>query len=100
MVLLDVFGVYEYIYAKEFGQGSHEGPTRVEGAPRGVGAPPCLVASSLLPLRGLQVFRVAFLPKISSVKFQVNWTPFNFPFLRYSKTRKKQKLTLGSGLID
>ena len=28
-------------------------------------------------------------PKISSVKFQVNWTPFDFPFLRYSKTRKK-----------
>ena len=38
-------------------------------------------------------------PKISSVKFQVNWTPFDFPFLRYSKTRKKQKLALGSRLI-
>ena len=38
-------------------------------------------------------------PKISSMKFQVNWTPFDFPFLRYSKTRKKQKLALGSGLI-
>ena len=66
---------------------------------QGVGAPPCLVASSLLPLRGLQVSRVAFLPKISSVKFQVNWTPFDFPFLRYSKTRKKQKMALGSRLI-
>ena len=42
MVLLDVFGVYEYIYAKEVGWGSHEGPTRVGGAP------PYLVASSLL----------------------------------------------------
>ena len=29
MVLLDVFRVYEYIYAKEIGQGSHEGPMRV-----------------------------------------------------------------------
>ena len=64
-------------------RGAHEGGGRAQG----VGAPPCLVASSLLPLRGLQVSRVAFLPKISSVKFQVNWTPFDFPFLRYSKTR-------------
>ena len=32
----------------EVGQGSHEGPMRVEGAPRGVGAPPCLVLSLLL----------------------------------------------------
>ena len=39
-------------------------------------------------------------PKIISVKFQVNWTPFGFPFLRYSKTRKKQKLALGSRLIS
>ena len=37
------------------------------------------------------LFRVAFLPKISSVKFQVNWTPYDFPFLRYSKTRKKPR---------
>ena len=78
---------------EEVRQGGHEGPTRVEGAPRGVGTPPCLVASSMLPLHGLQVSQVAFLPKISSVKFQVNWTPFDFPFLQYSKTRKKQKRT-------
>ena len=38
-------------------------------------------------------------PKISSMKFQVNWTLFDFPFLRYSKTTKKQKLALGSRLI-
>ena len=36
--------------------------------------------------------------KIISMKFKVNWTPFGFPFLRYSKTRKKQKLALGSRL--
>ena len=30
-------------------------------------------------------------PKISSMKFQVNWTLFDFPFLRYSKTRKKNR---------
>ena len=28
-------------------------------------------------------------PKIISVNFQVNWTPFDILFLRYSKTRKK-----------
>ena len=75
-------------------RGAHEG----RGHAQGVGAP-CLVPSSLLPLHGLQVSQVAFLPKISSVKFQVNWTLFDFPFLRYSKTRKKQKLALGSRLI-
>ena len=76
-------------------RGAHEGGGRAQGG----GRAPCLVASLLLPLRGLQVSRVAFLPKISFVKFQVNWTPFDFPFLRYCKTRKKQKLALGSGLI-
>ena len=30
-------------------------------------------------------------PKTISVNFLVNWTPFGIPFLRYSKTRKKQK---------
>ena len=29
IVLLEVFRVYGHIYAKEVGQGSHEGPTRV-----------------------------------------------------------------------
>ena len=62
---------------------------RYRGQRPGGGRAPCLMASSLLPLRGLQVSRVASGPKISSVKFQVNWTPFDFPFLRYSKTRKK-----------
>ena len=65
------------------------------------GAPPYLVASSKLPLHALQVFWASSDPKISSMKFQVNWTLFDFPFLQYSKTRKKQKLALalGSGLI-
>ena len=67
------------------------------GAHEGGGAPPYLVASSKLPLHGLQVFWASSDPKISSVKFQVNWTPFDFPFPRYSKTRKK--LALGSRLI-
>ena len=40
MVLLDVCGVYGYIKEEEVGQWSNEGPMRVEGASRGVGAPP------------------------------------------------------------
>ena len=95
IVFLDVFRVYGHICAKEVGQGSLEGPTRVEGAPRGVGTPPCLMASSLLPLCGLQVSRIAFLPKISSMMFQVNWTPFDIPFLRNTKIGKKTTIWAG-----
>ena len=74
-------------------RGSHE----VGGAPRGVGRaplPPFFWPISDTPWASSG-------PKIISVKFQVNWTPFEFPFLRYSKTRKrqKQKLALGSRLI-
>ena len=35
----------------------------------------------------------------SSIKFHSLWTPFGIPFLRNSKTRKKQDLALGSRLI-
>jgi len=47
-VLLDVFRVYEYIQAKEVGQGSHEGPTRVGARLPPLGAPSCLVAACYL----------------------------------------------------
>ena len=33
IVLSDIFRVRGYIWVKEIRQGSHEGPTRVEGAP-------------------------------------------------------------------
>ena len=69
------------------------------GAPRGVGVPPTLVGSPRLFWSISDTPWATSHPKISSVKFQVNWTPFDFPFLRYSKTRKKQKLALGSRLI-
>ena len=80
IVLPDVFSLYGDIYAKEIRQGGHEGPMRVEGAPRWVGVPP----ASWLPRRSPDVHS-----KSSGLllKFQVNWTPFGFPFLRYSKTR-------------
>ena len=61
------------------------------GEPRGVHEAgwhdPYLVPPLKLPLRALQVFWASFLPKMGSVKFQVNWTLFGFPFRRYSKTR-------------
>ena len=66
---------------------------------RGVGAPPTLVGSPGLFWPNSFTPWPSSGPKIISVKFQVNWTPFGFPFLRYSKTRKKQKLALGSRLI-
>ena len=53
---------------KEVGWGSLEGPTRVEGTPRGVDVPPHLVASSMLPWLELQVFWIMFVPKITLPK--------------------------------
>ena len=63
------------------------------------GAPPTLVVSSGLSWSISNTPWASSGTKIISVKFQVNWTPFGFPFLRYSKTRKKHKLALGSRLI-
>ena len=81
---------------KEVRQGSHEGPTRVEGAPRGGGRAPCLVPSSLLPLRTLQVFWIASVPKITLLKVSFRLI---FLFFETLKQVKKQELALGSGLI-
>ena len=69
------------------------------GRAQGVGAPPTLVGSPGLFWSNSDTPWASSGPKISSMKFQVNWTPFDFSFLRYSKTRKKQKLALGSRLI-
>ena len=91
-------GYMEIYRRKKYVRGATRGPRGWRACPGG-GHAPYLMASSKLPLRGLQVSRDSSDPKISSVKFQVNWTPFGFPFLRYAKTRKKQKLALGSGLI-
>ena len=44
------------------------GPTRVEDAPRGVGAPPYLVASLKLPWLRVQVSWIMFVPKITFPK--------------------------------
>ena len=73
-------------------RGAHEGG----GVPRGAGAPPCLVATSKLPLRALQVPWIASVPKIISRRFHSVWTPFDIPFLRNTETR--EKTGTGTGL--
>jgi hypothetical protein len=77
------------------------GPTRRRqgwGGALGGGPSTLVVASGLFSeIFSFQYF--LYFPKIFSVDFQVNWIPFDIPFLRSSKTRKKQKLALGSRLI-
>ena len=68
ILIVDVFRVYGDVYVKEVGQGSHEEPTRVGARPGEVGTPPCLVATSKLPLRALQVPWIASVPKITFPK--------------------------------
>ena len=58
-------------------QGAHEGGGRAWGGRRAP-LPRGLLEASLT---ALQVFWASFLPKMSSMKFQVSWTPFDFPFL-------------------
>ena len=48
----------------------------------------------------LQVPLVSSGPRKIIVKFYSVWTPFSIPFLRSTKTRKEQKLALGSRLIS
>ena len=81
------FSIYKRFWRREQVRGGLRAVHEVGGEP--LGAPPTLVGSSGL------FWPNSFTPwpssgtKISSIKFQVNWTPFGFPFLRYSKTRKK-----------
>ena len=90
---------YMDIYRRKKYVGGSLGCPRGRGHAQGGGHAPTLVGSPRLSWSNSDTPWASSGPKISSVKFQVNWTPFDFPFLRYSKTRKKQKLTLGSRLI-
>ena len=85
------------VYTRGFGVGNKSGGSPRQ--PQGRGRAPTLVGASGLFWPISDTPWASSGPKIISVKFQVNWTPFGFPFLRYSKTRKKQKLALGSRLI-
>ena len=77
-------------------QGSFEEATRQGGVPYPLGAPSTLAATSWLFWLALQVSWVSFGPRKIIMKFYSVWTPFSIPFLRSSKTRKKQKIRLDS----
>ena len=96
-----VLGVSVYIrgFGVENKLGGSPRRPRGRGRAQGVGGAPTLVGASRLFWPIFDTPWASSGPKIISVKFQVNWTPFGFPFLRYSKTRKKHKLALGSRLI-
>ena len=79
---------------------SNRGPTRVEGAPRGVGAPPCLVASSVVSWRPLQVSWFAFVPERSFLKVSSRLdSVWNFFSSIYWNRQKKQQYGLGLRLV-
>ena len=68
------------------------------------GAPPRARPAGLSPLGRSPAFiskssRFLLVQEKSSRRFYSVWTPFDIPYLQYSKTRKKQKLALGTRLI-
>ena len=78
----------------------------VTRGPQGWGARPTPLARlpTLWPPCGFpdvysKSFGCLLVQEKSLQKFHSIWTPFGIPFLRNSKTRKKQKLALGSRLI-
>ena len=83
-----------WVYIRGVGVGNKS------GGPRGgheVGAR-LLVASGLFwPISGTP--QASSGPKMISVKFQVNWTPFDILFLRNTEIGKKQQFGLGLRLI-
>ena len=79
---------YMGIYGRKKYVGGPPGCPRGRGVRPGGGCAPTLVGISGLSWSIFDTPWASSGPKISSVKFQVNWTPFDFPFLRYSKTRK------------
>ena len=68
-----------------------EAATRVEGTPRGVGVPPYLVPSLLLPLRTLQVFWIASVPKITlpKVSFRLDSVWYSFYAEHWNKGKNR-----------
>ena len=88
----EVFRVYWYIYVKDVRQGSHEGPTRVEGAPT-----PLPRASLVALLTCTPSLTGCFLSKNNfSRRFHSVSTAFDIPFLRNTETREKTET--GTGL--
>ena len=73
-------------------RGAHEGGGRAY--PLGYSLLPCGVSDFNSKSSGLLSVQ-----ERSSRRFHSVWTPFGIPFLRNSKTGKKQKLALGLRLI-
>ena len=92
-------GIYVNIQEAELGQGGSRVAHKVGAHPTPWARPPPLClhrGSSDLHSKSP---RCLLVQEKSSRKFYSVWTPFGIPFLRNSKTRKKQKLALGSRLI-
>ena len=86
IVLPKVFRVYGYIWEEEVRRWTSGLSTR-QGARPGGGRAPHPRGSPGLSWSNSDTPWDSAGPKINSVKFQVNWTPFGFPFLRNPKTR-------------
>ena len=97
--VMEVWGYIRGVGVENKSGESTRGPQGRRARPRGVGAPSTLVVASGLLWCISGTSWASFGPKTIVIEFQVNWTPFDIPFLQNSKTRKKQKLTLGSRLI-
>ena len=71
---------------------------------RGRALPPLARPCGLWPHGGSPALvsklgRFLLVQEKSFQRFYSIWTPFDIPYLQYSKTRKKQKLALGTRLI-
>ena len=77
-------------------QGGSLGCPRGRGRAQGGGRPPTLVGSLGLFWPNSFTPWPSSGPKISSVKFQVNWNPFYFPF--FVELQKQGKTETGTGL--
>ena len=77
-----------------------QGATRVEGAPRGVGAPPTSWPPPLFLDVGSKSPGSCSVRKSRSRRFHSVWTPFDIPFLQNPKIGKKNSNSgLGLRLI-
>ena len=92
-----IFGSEEAQKTWSARQGIYEEATRQGARPRGA-PPPSWPPLWSLPV-GSKSLGSRSVRKSRSQRFHSVWTPFDILFLRYSKTREKQKLALGSRLI-
>ena len=79
--VLEVLGYIRGVGIEKKSGESTRGPQGWRACPRGVGAPSALVEAPGLIWCIFGTPWASFGPKISSVNFQVNWTPFDIPFL-------------------